>query len=66
MRARSDTQRIADLEEMVAILCEQRRELAAQVAALELMVKRRARKQKQPAPKFPTRSPQKPTLAKAS
>lgn len=58
MKARSDTQRIADLEEMVCVLCEQRRELAAQLAALEAMVKRRARKQKQPQPKFPTRSPQ--------
>jgi hypothetical protein len=35
MRVRSDTQRIADLEEMVCVISEERRQLALQVSALE-------------------------------
>lgn len=52
MRARSDEQRIADLEEMVCILAEERRALAAQVHALEVVIARqeavKRRRQLQP------------------
>lgn len=52
MIALTDSQRIADLEEMVCILAEERRALAQQVHALELTVARqeaakRARKRSQ-------------------
>jgi hypothetical protein len=40
MRTRTDSQRIADLEEMVCVLADERRALAQQVHALELIVAR--------------------------
>jgi DNA-binding helix-hairpin-helix protein with protein kinase domain len=40
MEARTDSQRISDLEEMVCVLADERRELARQVHALELIVAR--------------------------